>query len=198
MCVCTFVVRTSLFRVLRSLSWYRLAFHLLYAQKEMIRFCPGYFDKQDRRLGVHIHHANGGTARRDFIAVALRATLCISISENQILAFNFALNSFEGWRFRETGRKTKRSIRLVDGWIKILSNFYKFLIEIYSRIDDRYKIFIRDIEVKKNWKRNFIVQWTVQAFICIFYEKLFKSLKTRCFTSAKYLTKITNWSFWPW
>ena len=38
---------------------------------------------------------------------------------------------------------------------------------------------------------NFIIQWSTQAFVSTFYEKLFK-LKIRCFIYIKYLTEIIN------
>ena len=58
----------------------------------------------------------------------------------------------------------------------------------------KYKIFIGDVKVQKIEK---FYNMACKLLFVYFTWKLFKSLKIRCFASVKYLTKIRNWSFWP-
>lgn len=63
-----------------------------------------------------------------------------------------------------------------------------------ARTTNDRKISTRDIEVKEII--NFIISGLYyKAFVHIFYEQLFTSLKIRCFAPIKYLTRIINWSF---
>lgn len=51
----------------------------------------------------------------------------------------------------------------------------------------------RDVKIKKNRKL-----YNRRVFICTFYEKSFEYLTMYCSTSAKYPTKIINWSFFDY